>query len=459
MAFDPTTELAIKKINEISDELQNELQAYDDLVNLMINCLIASESLVFFAPPGFGFSMFVKRFVDRFCLTDFHYTLFDATSAAELFDAFPLPAGQSSEENLLNRNLISADVAFLDEVFKCNSSVLNALIGVLSEHGLFYSGIKYLSRLRSVFFKSSACEVPALSKAFFDRIAVRYFVSPTHFKNVVMAELDEQMVFGPGMHRTSDRSSVSRVAINEVENVAALVRSVRFDKVRPQLVAFANEAFSQGDGFSLRKMRQISKLAAIATLRRSSLDCQPEDLWCLAYTGDRAEDKARISDLLNTATSGIGESASQRGSVGSSTDASGLKPVKIFVSHSHHDKAFAERLANDLWDCGVKVWFDKWEIRVGESIIARVQQGLDETDCLLLILSPMAVGSKWVERELNVATTRELAKNSVTVIPVLYRDCHIPSIITDKKYADFRRDYAAGFSELLDGLSVFRRNL
>jgi hypothetical protein len=40
----------------------------------------------------------------------------------------------------------------------------------------------------------------------------------------------------------------------------------------------------------------------------------------------------------------------------------------IFLSHTSIDKPFVEKLANGLRSIGVNVWFDKWEIKVGESI-------------------------------------------------------------------------------------------
>lgn len=42
------------------------------------------------------------------------------------------------------------------------------------------------------------------------------------------------------------------------------------------------------------------------------------------------------------------------------------------------------------------------------------------------------------------------------ILPILLEDCEIPSLISDKKYADFRYNYQTGLSELLDVLRPSR---
>jgi hypothetical protein len=119
-----------------------------------------------------------------------------------------------------------------------------------------------------------------------------------------------------------------------------------------------------------------------------------------------------------------------------------------FMSHTSADKLFAEKLAKDLIRVGVKVWFDAWEIRVGDSIVEKIDTALSTIDALIIVLSPRALQSEWVRRELNSSLMRSLSTRNIKVLPVLYENCLIPSIIADLKYADFSTDYAKGFAEL-----------
>lgn len=120
-----------------------------------------------------------------------------------------------------------------------------------------------------------------------------------------------------------------------------------------------------------------------------------------------------------------------------------------FISYSSKDSEFVERLVNDLSKSRKKVWWDRWEIKVGDSITKKINEGIDRNDYLILVLSPNSVRSAWVEKELNAGLMCELQSRNVVVLPILIADCNIPPLIADKRYADFRSNYGQGLAELL----------
>ncbi|MFE0554835.1 toll/interleukin-1 receptor domain-containing protein [Paenibacillus sp. NPDC058910] len=120
----------------------------------------------------------------------------------------------------------------------------------------------------------------------------------------------------------------------------------------------------------------------------------------------------------------------------------------IFLSHTSLDKPFVEKLARDLKRIGINVWFDKWEIKIGESITWRIEEGIRENEYLGIVLSPEALGSEWVKSELGAAWVKQMQLMKVFVIPIYYRDCDIPLFLSDRKFADFRTNYEQGFGEL-----------
>ncbi len=128
----------------------------------------------------------------------------------------------------------------------------------------------------------------------------------------------------------------------------------------------------------------------------------------------------------------------------------------IFLSHTSTDKPFVEKLAQDLKKIGINVWFDKWAINVGDSITWKIEEGIRENEFLGIILSPEALQSEWVKVELSAAWVKQMQRKKVTVLPILYRNCHIPLLLADRKYADFREDYQAGFAELANVLGIKR---
>lgn len=99
------------------------------------------------------------------------------------------------------------------------------------------------------------------------------------------------------------------------------------------------------------------------------------------------------------------------------------------------------------------MWWDEWEIKVGDSIIQKVSDGIRGSAHLVVLLSPSSVKSDWVKREIGSALMRQLsAEKDIAPLPGLIADCEIPVLLRTIKYADFRQAYKAGFGALLEVL-------
>lgn len=122
--------------------------------------------------------------------------------------------------------------------------------------------------------------------------------------------------------------------------------------------------------------------------------------------------------------------------------------ASIFLSHTSIDKPFVEKLAKDLKRLGINVWFDKYEIKVGDSLVRKIEEGIKANEYLGIILTPEALRSEWVRNELDAAWAKQMQTRKIGILPILLRDCEIPLFLASKKYADFRTDYDAGLSEL-----------
>jgi hypothetical protein len=126
----------------------------------------------------------------------------------------------------------------------------------------------------------------------------------------------------------------------------------------------------------------------------------------------------------------------------------------IFLSHSHEDKAFARHIASDLRLAGHAVWIDEAEIKLGDSLIGKIREGLDQVDFVVAIVSATSVNSEWVTRELDIASNRELSEGRVVVLPLLLERVPLPGFLQGKFYADFIDSdaYDEGLALLLDRL-------
>jgi hypothetical protein len=127
--------------------------------------------------------------------------------------------------------------------------------------------------------------------------------------------------------------------------------------------------------------------------------------------------------------------------------------MPVFISYSHQDKDFVDKLAIQLVNQNVHVWVDRWELSVGDSLIDKIQNAVDGASALLVVLSPESVESEWCKRELSAGLLRELEEKRVVVMPVLLRDCNIPIFARGKFYADFRTNFDIGLKAITDGIA------
>ena len=129
---------------------------------------------------------------------------------------------------------------------------------------------------------------------------------------------------------------------------------------------------------------------------------------------------------------------------------------KIFLSHNAADKPFVRRLARDLENQGIGYWLDEAEIKIGESLIEKIRDGIDNVDYVAVILSQNSIASAWVQREIDVAMNQEILGRKIKVLPIMYKQCQPPGFLLGKLYADFTKEehYETALESLVRSVGV-----
>src|SRR2546422_11132631 len=92
----------------------------------------------------------------------------------------------------------------------------------------------------------------------------------------------------------------------------------------------------------------------------------------------------------------------------------------VFVSHASEDKdAVAEPLAQALVNAGLRVWYDRNELSLGDSLRELIDEGLAHSRFGIIVLSPAFFAKRWPQRELNGLVQREEDGKKV-ILPVWY---------------------------------------
>jgi hypothetical protein len=125
---------------------------------------------------------------------------------------------------------------------------------------------------------------------------------------------------------------------------------------------------------------------------------------------------------------------------------------EVFLCHSSSDKGMVRMVNDDLMKRGVNCWLDENKIRVGDSIVSKISDGLDACPVMIAFLSPASVRSIWARKEWHSFLARQLSGTSLRILPALLETCDIPAILADVKYADFTVDYHDGFIQVFNAL-------
>ena len=128
---------------------------------------------------------------------------------------------------------------------------------------------------------------------------------------------------------------------------------------------------------------------------------------------------------------------------------------KVFISYSSADGDVVKGIAQQLVFRGIEVWYDRWEINVGDSIVQKINDGIGSADYLLVALSTDSVKSHWVQEELSAAIAL-LAQKGSFILPVLLDDCKVPPLLAHRRYANYRKAPSEAIEEIVEAVRGVR---
>ena len=125
--------------------------------------------------------------------------------------------------------------------------------------------------------------------------------------------------------------------------------------------------------------------------------------------------------------------------------------MRVFISYSNRDEAFARQLSADLLVNGAGVSDDKM-LGSGDSWAKALQENIEQADFFIVVLSPDSVVSRWVIEEIELALRQEAGAKRIKVVPIMFRSCSPPAMLAAKEPIDFRSSYQEGLRKLLSAL-------
>src|SRR6185437_13265146 len=191
------------RINHFRKSLGRFFVKKQELIDLMVVAAIAQEPLLLVGPPGTAKSDLVLKFKDALGISEedyFEYMLTRFTEPSEIIG--PIDINQLREGRYIRREqgkLPTARLAFLDEIFKSNSAILNILLTIINERKFYQDGVPEPVRLRVLF--AATNEVPEQGElaALKDRFCLKAesrSVQEQHFTELIDAGLQAEVYKG-----------------------------------------------------------------------------------------------------------------------------------------------------------------------------------------------------------------------------------------------------------------------
>jgi hypothetical protein len=123
--------------------------------------------------------------------------------------------------------------------------------------------------------------------------------------------------------------------------------------------------------------------------------------------------------------------------------------MKVFLSYADEDRVFAKDLASRLSKAGYEVWDPDREVLPGDNWPQKIGEALERAEAMIVVLSPEAVASKWIRREIEYALGS--SNYAGRLIPILLRPTEeIPWILQKLKPLHVGKDRAEVGRRIVD---------
>lgn len=284
-------------LRKIIEELRSRLFERDEVIEGALCALLTGNHMLIIGPPGTAKSQLVHEVCKRIDgARYFQWLLTKFTTPEEIFGAVSLKGLENDEyRRVINGKIPEAHIAFLDEVFKASSSILNTLLTIMNER-IFYNSTDVVQvPLISLFGASN--ELPSEEdelEALYDRFLLRYVVD----------YVKEDFRFLKMLHTEEIDEGVTSITLDEIQKCQSHVNDIPVPPHVIKLVSrLRSELKKKGIVLSDRRYKQsISLLRSKAYLSgrdeviESDLNILENVLW--RDPGEVGEIKAVIYQLL-----------------------------------------------------------------------------------------------------------------------------------------------------------------
>jgi MoxR-like ATPase len=285
------------RLAQMARVLESSFLGKEEVIRLMLISTIAGEHAVLIGPPGTAKSALIRMFARLLQARYFEYLLTRFTEPNEIFGPVDIAAFREGRyQRRVEGMLPESEIVFLDEVFKSNSAILNALLTLLNERRYTSGGTVLKCPMLSCFGASNEVPTDETLTAVFDRFLLRIRsdnLDAYHFQDLLQKGIQNEMM---------------NLADTPIQPLASAAEIGALHRSFSQRMRFSEEFFSaykglvfqiraEGVTLSDRRVVKLLKLFAASAYLDGRANPDASDFFVLKHIWNN-EDQSAILEAI-----------------------------------------------------------------------------------------------------------------------------------------------------------------
>jgi MoxR-like ATPase len=285
------------RLAQMARVLESSFLGKEEVIRLMLISTIAGEHAVLIGPPGTAKSALIRMFARLLQARYFEYLLTRFTEPNEIFGPVDIAAFREGRyQRRVEGMLPESEIVFLDEVFKSNSAILNALLTLLNERRYTSGGTVLKCPMLSCFGASNEVPTDETLTAVFDRFLLRIRsdnLDAYHFQDLLQKGIQNEMM---------------NLADTPIQPLASAAEIGALHRSFSQRMKFSEEFFSaykglvfqiraEGVTLSDRRVVKLLKLFAASAYLDGRANPDASDFFVLKHIWNN-EDQSAILEAI-----------------------------------------------------------------------------------------------------------------------------------------------------------------